>query len=98
MPFFKINAEQDLSFLKNGIYDMLTSRLSQPGEVTVLGREVTAEALKVTEGPLNPDGAVDLGRELGADKGRFSATSGVVLIGYVFPHESPRARSVTALS
>ncbi len=35
---FKINSAQDLSFLKDGIFDMLTSRLSRDGRVEVLSR------------------------------------------------------------
>ncbi|MGB5617909.1 MAG: hypothetical protein WBM78_13785, partial [Desulfobacterales bacterium] len=35
---FKMNAEKDLSFLRNGIFDMLSSRLSDPGKVQVLSR------------------------------------------------------------
>jgi hypothetical protein len=33
---FKINAEKDMTFLQNGIFDMLTSRLSKEGEVVVI--------------------------------------------------------------
>ena len=35
---FKINAEKDMTFLQNGIFDMLTSRLSKEGEVIVISR------------------------------------------------------------
>lgn len=64
---FTVYAEKDLTFLQKGIVDMLTSRLSRPGEVAVLGREVTEEALKDVQGPLNPATAIEIGQELGAD-------------------------------
>jgi len=64
---FAVYAEKDLTFLQKGIVDMLTSRLSRPGEVAVLGREVTEEALKDVQGPLNPEKAAGIGQELGAD-------------------------------
>ena len=43
---FKINSAQDLSFLKDGIFDMLTSRLTQEGRVEVLSREQVEGALQ----------------------------------------------------
>ncbi len=64
---FTVYAEKDLTFLQKGIVDMLTSRLSRPGEVAVLGREVTEEALKDVQGPLNPATAIEIGLELKAD-------------------------------
>ena len=33
---FKINAEKDMSYLQNGIFDMFTSRLTKEGEVEVI--------------------------------------------------------------
>ncbi len=64
---FTVYAEKDLTFLQKGIVDMLTSRLSQTGEVAVLGREVTEAALQDVQGPLNPETAAGIGRELNAD-------------------------------
>ncbi|MGD8369659.1 MAG: FG-GAP-like repeat-containing protein, partial [Desulfobacterales bacterium] len=64
---FTVYAEKDLAFLQKGIVDMLTSRLSQPGEVAVIGREATASALEAVDGPLNPESAVALGKKLGVD-------------------------------
>ena len=43
---FKINAEKDLSFLRDGIFDMLTSRLSKEGQVEVISRGKVDEALQ----------------------------------------------------
>ena len=36
---FKINATEDLSFLKEGIYDMFTTRLSSEGQVEAISRK-----------------------------------------------------------
>ena len=41
---FKINAEKDLSYLRDGIFDMLTTRLARAGQVEVLGRKKIEEA------------------------------------------------------
>ncbi len=64
---FTIYAEKDLTFLQKGIVDMLTSRLSQEGEVAVLGREATAAAVSGIDAPLTPQSAVQVGQKLGAD-------------------------------
>ena len=36
---FKINSEKDLSFLRDGIFDMLSPRLAREGRVEVISRE-----------------------------------------------------------
>jgi TolB-like protein len=61
---FKINAEKDLSFLREGIRDMLTSRLTKEGEVLVISRPETDAALGTAAGA----GAVTepLARQVGA--------------------------------
>ena len=41
---FKINAEKDLSFLQDGIYDMLSTRLYKEGQAEVLSRAGVEEA------------------------------------------------------
>ena len=48
---FKINAEKDLTFLQNGIFDMLSSRLSDPGKVQILSRAEIDTALAGAVGP-----------------------------------------------
>lgn len=63
---FSIHAEKDLAFLRNGIQDMLTTRLTQPGEVEPLGREVAEQAMSGVSDVANPQ-AVSMGRRLGAD-------------------------------
>jgi TolB-like protein len=64
---FKMNADRDLSFLKEGIVDMLTSRLSWEGEVVVIGRQETDQVLKDLSGPVNEKIARAIGASLEAD-------------------------------
>ena len=64
---FKIHSEKDLSFLQNGIVDMLTTRLSWENKVVVIQREATEHALKSTPQPLNENTARQLGTSLEAD-------------------------------
>lgn len=64
---FAVNAEKDLTYLKNGIADMLTSRLAWENKVQVLGREQTVAAAKQATGPLNEIQAQILGAKLQAD-------------------------------
>ncbi|WP_457553009.1 FG-GAP-like repeat-containing protein [Desulfobacula sp.] len=72
IPFF-INSPQDLGFLQNGLFNMLFSRLSDPGKVDVLDREtvdkVMAQAQKsdVTKGSLNESKARIIGANMGVD-------------------------------
>jgi TolB-like protein len=66
---FKINAEKDLSYVRNGIFDMLVSRLSQPGKVEVFDRKQAEEALAAAIGaePINESTARIIGERLNAD-------------------------------
>jgi TolB-like protein len=66
---FKINSEKDLSFLKDGIFDMLTSRLSSPGKVEVLDRKEVETAIEKTAGSQKIDEnlARNIGQQLKAD-------------------------------
>jgi TolB-like protein len=66
---FKINSEKDLSFLKDGIFDMLTTRLSKEGQVEVLSRSQVEAALKAVapSGNVNEAAARDIGSRLNAD-------------------------------
>ena len=63
---FKINADRDLSFLKDGILDMLTSRLSWEDKVVVVAREETNEAIRGVSMPLNEETARGIGAKLQA--------------------------------
>ena len=69
---FKINAEKDLSFLRNGIFDMLSNRLSDPDKVQVLSRteveKVVAEETGPSEaGTIDEAAARRIGEKLKAD-------------------------------
>ncbi len=70
---FKINAEKDFTFLKEGIADMLESRLSWDDKVTVISREETKRALESVEGPLNETKAREIGAKLDADHVLFGS-------------------------
>lgn len=64
---FQINSEKDLSFLQKGIVDMLSSRLAQSGNVAVISRQKTEQALADADGPMEMGLARSIGRKLGAD-------------------------------
>jgi TolB-like protein len=64
---FKVNAEKDLSFLKDGIVDMLSSRLFWEDKVSIINRQATEKASAAVGGPLNESKARKLGTALGAD-------------------------------
>lgn len=64
---FKINAEKNLTYLQNGIFDMLSSRLAEPGKVQVLSRGEVDNALAGAAGPQDEAAARNLGKKLGTD-------------------------------
>jgi len=64
---FKINAEKDLSFLRDGIADMLTSRLAWEDKVAVLTREETVKALETVTSSLNESKVRQIGTQLKVD-------------------------------
>ena len=66
---FKINSDKDLSFLQDGIFDMLTTRLSKEGRVDVIGRAQTEEAIQAAapSGAINESVARSIGTRLNAD-------------------------------
>ncbi len=64
---FKMHADRDLSFLKEGIVDMLTSRLSSKDSVLIVGREDTDQVLKDISGTVNEKIARSIGSTLEAD-------------------------------
>jgi len=66
---FKINSDKDLSFLQDGIFDMLTTRLSKEGRVDVIGRAQTEEAIQAAAptGAINESAARSIGTRLNAD-------------------------------
>ena len=70
---FSMNSTQDLGFLQNGLFAMLSSRLSDPGKVDVLDRETVdkvlakAQGSDETKGVLNESKARIIGANMGVD-------------------------------
>ena len=68
---FAMNSPQDLTFLQNGLFSMLSSRLSDPGKVNVLDRTTVdaamAQASADAAASLTQARARDIGEQLGAD-------------------------------
>ena len=70
---FEMNSSQDLGFLQNGLFSMLSSRLSDAGKVDVLDRETVDKALSkakaegIVKGSLNEGTARNLGAVMGVD-------------------------------
>ena len=64
---FKINSEKDLSFLKDGIVDMLSSRLYWEDKVSVMNRQAVEKAAASVAGTMDASKAKMLGKKLGAD-------------------------------
>ncbi|MEA3428453.1 MAG: FG-GAP-like repeat-containing protein, partial [Thermodesulfobacteriota bacterium] len=64
---FTMNAEKDLTFLREGIHSMLSSRLSWGDKVLVISRQETAAAVKTITAPLNEAKARKIGNILKAD-------------------------------
>lgn len=62
---FTINAQKDLSFLRNGIADMFASRLTSEAS-EIISREQTLAALGSVDAPLTEGNARKLGTHLGA--------------------------------
>ena len=62
---FKINAEKDLSFLRDGIYDMLTSRLTVPGKVQVISRSDAENIFETITGSVDEATAREIGTKTG---------------------------------
>ncbi len=64
---FNVNAEKDLSYLKNGIIEMLASRISARPGVDVIENEIVAQALQGVSGRMNKERALKIGSSVGAD-------------------------------
>jgi TolB-like protein len=64
---FKVNAEKDMSFLRDGIYDMLASRLYKENETEILSRQRVEKAVGAGSAAVTESSARDLGRQLGSD-------------------------------
>ncbi|WP_035236873.1 FG-GAP-like repeat-containing protein [Desulfobacter vibrioformis] len=70
---FEMNSSQDLGFLQNGLFSMLSSRLSDAGKVDVLDRETVDKALAgarasgLVKGGFNEGVARNIGAQMGVD-------------------------------
>ena len=64
---FKVHAEKDLSYLKDGIVDMLSSRLYWENKVEVINRQAVEKAAAAVSGTLDESKARKLGKNLKAD-------------------------------
>jgi TolB-like protein len=72
---FTIHSQKDLSFLRNGIENMLAARLSLQDKVVVIDREKTRQAMEMMPDPINRDAAVTLGVEMQADYVLFGSVT-----------------------
>ncbi len=64
---FNIYSEKDISFLKNGIWDMLSTRLANEDKIVILSRKTSEMALENLTEPINTDMAVSAGQKVFAD-------------------------------
>ena len=72
---FRVHSDSDLSFLSDGLLDMLTMRLSQEDEVVVVSREETAKALKDKSPPVTESAARAFGKQIGAEYVLFGSVA-----------------------
>ena len=65
---FQINSPEDLNYLKNGILDILSSRIAVEGRVIVLENDVINQAITQSpRDPLTERGVKSIGNQLGVD-------------------------------
>jgi len=64
---FKINAAQDLVYIKEGIMDMLSTRLYLKDKVVVVAKELIKEKVAEFKGRVNKETAFKIGKSLDAD-------------------------------
>ncbi|MBW1710923.1 MAG: VCBS repeat-containing protein [Deltaproteobacteria bacterium] len=64
---FKINAAQDLTYIQEGILDMISSRLAWEGKVAVVERVLARQAFEQAQGKIDDKTAIELGRKAEAD-------------------------------
>jgi TolB-like protein len=72
---FQMNAEKDLTFLRDGIVDMLASRLAWEDKVTVINEEQTASVMESVQGFKDESQALLVGGKLGADYVLFGSVT-----------------------
>jgi TolB-like protein len=64
---FTMNADRDLSFLREGIVDMLSSRLAWKDKVQIAEKGAVAREMSRVKPPLNKEKAIQIGKALGVD-------------------------------
>lgn len=64
---FTMNADRDLNFLREGILDMLSSRLAWKDKLDVIEKSLVKKQLAAVPGAINQQKALDIGKALGAD-------------------------------
>ena len=64
---FQINAAEDLGYLREGILDMLASRLAWEGKVKIIEKQRVKDGLSAHQGKVDETIAREVGGSLGAD-------------------------------
>jgi TolB-like protein len=64
---FTMNSDRDLNFLREGIMDMLSSRLAWKDKLEIIEKGVVKKEFSAVPGPTNEAKALTIGKALGAD-------------------------------
>ncbi len=64
---FKVSADKDLGYLSEGLQDMLSTRLSHPGQTQIVPKEQLKKALAQVQDIYSSEAAVEIGKVLGSD-------------------------------
>ena len=64
---FTMNSERNLDFLREGIMDMLSSRLAWKDKLRIIEKGVVKKELATVSGPMNEAKALEIGKKLEAD-------------------------------
>ena len=64
---FNINAEKDYTFLRDGIFDMLSTRLSLPDKIILIDKTLIYNEIKDMPGRLSQEDVLALGEKFQAD-------------------------------
>jgi TolB-like protein len=63
----QVNARDPLDYLRDGLQDIMASRLAWEGRVVVLDRDPVRQALSKFPGPVDETRALEIGKSLGVD-------------------------------
>ncbi|MCU0580500.1 MAG: FG-GAP-like repeat-containing protein [Desulfobacterota bacterium] len=63
----QVNAQDQLDYLRDGLQDIMASRLAWEGKVVVLDQDPVRQALARFPGPVNETRSQEIGKSLGAD-------------------------------